>query len=104
MEQIRMYLNIGDQRIALSVPRDRQDFVRATERGTDELYRKWRKQFPGKSDQEIMAMVAYQYASFYGELKERYEAASELAAKCMQLLEPEQVNKKSTESDEDDYE
>jgi len=86
-EKIKMYLNIGDQRISLTVPFARQDFVRDTESEVDRLYRKWRKAFPAKTDREILAMVAYQYASFYGELKERYETAAEKAGECLRRLE-----------------
>ena len=75
-EKIKMYLNIGDQRISLTVPFERQEFVRDVEADVDRLYARWRKAFPAKTDREILAMVAYQYASFYGELKERYEAAA----------------------------
>lgn len=86
-EKIKMYLNIGDQRITLTAPFDRQDFVRHTEREVDSLYRKWRKAFPAKSERELLAMVAYQYASFYGELLERYESASAKADECLLLLQ-----------------
>lgn len=88
-EKVKMYLNIGDQRISLTAPFARQDFIRDTESEVDRLYRKWRKAFPAKTDREILAMVAYQYASFYGELKERYEAAAEKAEECLRHLEEE---------------
>lgn len=89
-EKTKMFLNIGDQRISLTVPFDRQEFVRETEKEVDGLYRKWRLNFPAKSDKEIFAMVAYQYATFYGELKERYQRAGELAAECLRNMEPYQ--------------
>lgn len=85
-EKIKMYLNIGDQRITLTVPYERQEFVRATERGVDALYRKWRKSFPAKTDSEILAMVAYQYAAFYGELNERQALAAAIVQDCLSLL------------------
>lgn len=86
-DKIKMYLNIGEQRISLTVPFARQDFVRDVEREVDSLYRKWRLSFPSKTDREILAMVAYQYASFYGELKERYEVATEKALECLRDAE-----------------
>ncbi len=86
-EKIKMYLNIGDQRISLSVPFARQDFVRDVEADVDRLYAKWRKAFPAKTDREILAMVAYQYASFYGELKERYETALAKAQDCIAYID-----------------
>lgn len=86
-EKIKMYLNIGDQRISLTVPFARQEFVRDVEEEVDRLYRKWRQTFPSKSDREVLAMVAYQYASFYGELKERYEAAMQKAEECLESID-----------------
>lgn len=85
--KINMYLNIGDQRISLSVPFERQDFVRNVEAKVDELYRKWRKTFTSKTDNEIMAMVAYQFASHYSELKGRYEKALDVATECLENAE-----------------
>lgn len=81
-----MFLNIGDQRISLTVPFDRQDFVRDVESKVDRLYRKWRLSFPSKTDREILAMVAYQFASYFSELKERYDAAAEKAATCLRHI------------------
>lgn len=75
--------------MSLTVPESKRDFVRATERDVDSLVRKWRRDFPAKSDSEILAMVAYQYASFYGELRKRYEAASDLAEECLGLFPAE---------------
>lgn len=86
-EKVNMFLNIGDQRISLTVPFDRQDFVRNVEGKVEQLYRKWRQAFQSKTDKEIMAMVAYQFASHYSELKERYEQASELANRCLDHIE-----------------
>lgn len=88
-EKIKMYLNIGDQRISLTVPFERQEFVRDVEADVDRLYARWRKAFPAKTDREILAMVAYQYASFYGELKERYEAVALKAEECLRNIEAE---------------
>lgn len=83
--KVNMFLNIGDQRISLTVPFERQQFVRNVEAKVDQLYRKWRQSFSSRTDKEIMAMVAYQFASHYSELKERYEIATEKAGECLQL-------------------
>lgn len=96
-EKIKMYLNIGDQRILLNVPEANRNFVKETEREVEELYRKWRHNFPLKSDREILAMVAYQYASFYGELRRRYDTATAMADECLSLIEEE------TPTASDDY-
>ncbi|MGN0238109.1 MAG: cell division protein ZapA [Lepagella sp.] len=97
-DKIIMTLNIGDQRIQMSSPFARQEFVRVVESEVDGLYRKWRKKFPTKDDGEILAMAAYQFASFYYELKERYEKAADIAADCLKQLEEESA---ATDSDED---
>lgn len=100
-EKIKMFLNIGDRRITLKVPFDRQGFVRDVEADIDRLYRRWRRQFPEKTDHEILAMVAYQYASFYGELKERYEAATAKAEQCLLDASPAADNTADTDGDDD---
>lgn len=95
-----MYLNIGEQRVTLTVPYSRRDFVRRTESSVDALYRKWHKSFPDKSDRELLAMVAYQYASFYVELKERRDKADALARECLSILqEPETTPEEDIEED-----
>lgn len=85
-DKITMYLNIGGQRISLMVPFASQDFVREVEKGINVLYREWRHSFPMKTDREILAMVTYQYASFYEGQKKRYEAATRKAAECLATL------------------
>lgn len=87
LEKIKMFLNIGDQRFSMTVPFAKQDFVRDVESEVDGLYRKWRLSFPSKSDKEILAMVAYQYASFYNELKTQYAEAARKATECLELAQ-----------------
>lgn len=87
MEEIKMTLNIGGTRIALTVPFTRQDFVRDVEGEVNRLYHSWRHQFAGRTDREIMAMMAYQFASYYYELRERYKQAGELTGRCAAALE-----------------
>ena len=86
-DTVTMFLNIGDQQLTVTVPAARQEFVRNVESGITDLYNKWRRQFPGKPDREILAMVAYQYASFYATLSERYEEATRLAADCLEEVQ-----------------
>ena len=88
-EKIELTLNIGDQRIHLSVPFDRQEFARDVEADVDGLYRRWRKAFPARTDREILVMVAYQYASFYAKLREQYQAAASAAGRCLALFGPD---------------
>jgi cell division protein ZapA (FtsZ GTPase activity inhibitor) len=88
-ELIKLNLNIGGQRFSLNVPFDRQEFARDVEESVDSLYKKWRRNFPQKTDGEVMAMVAYQFASHYKELTEKYEFATEKAEQCLRLLDPD---------------
>ena len=88
-ENIKMNLNIGGQRIVQTVPFRNQDFVRDVEKEVDNLYSKWRKEFHSKTDREILAMVAYRFASFYCELKDQYAKAAALADECILAAEPD---------------
>lgn len=88
-ENIKMNLNIGGQRIVQTVPLRNQDFVRDVEKEVDNLYSKWRKEFHSKTDREILAMVAYRFASFYCELKDQYAKAAALADECILAAEPD---------------
>lgn len=76
-ERIKMYVNIGEERISLKVAFDNQDDVRDTEAHIRNLYSKWRKEFPQKTGAELLAMLAYQYASFYLEMTKREKDAAE---------------------------
>lgn len=88
-DPIKISLNIGGQSISLTVPFSRQDFARDVEKSVDTLYTKWRRAFPRKSDREVLAMVAYQFASHYHEMIELYDRATEKAEQCLRLAEPE---------------
>lgn len=66
-----MRVNIAGEIISLAVPFDDQDFVRDTERRIAELFDNWRERFPSKSVRELLAMMTYQYASYYNALSRR---------------------------------
>lgn len=78
-EKVKIHITIAGERIPLTVEAARQGIVRRTEREVTELFDTWHKRFPRKSDMEILAMVAYQFASFYGDLRDRYETARDVA-------------------------
>ena len=81
-ENVKMTINIGGEHIQLSVPFNRQDAVRDAEKASAQLFDNWRKKWPSRSDKEILAMVAYQFAYYYHEMLSRYEDASGIAEKC----------------------
>lgn len=67
-DEILMEVNIAGERISLSVPFSRQEAVRNTETELSMLYRKFGETFPKKSPKELLAMVAYRFASSYFDL------------------------------------
>lgn len=81
-EKINMKINIGGQTVWLTVPFGKQNMVRDVEAEIGRLYASWRKIFPTKDNHELLAMIAYQYASHYKELSLKYEDAMRLARDC----------------------
>ncbi len=91
-EKIKMYLNIGGCQVPVTVPGSQQEFVRDVESQVESLYSNWRREFTKRTDREILAMVAYQFASHYTELRQRYNRASGLVDECSAILD--RVNNK----------
>ena len=86
-EKVKLDINIGGEHILLTVPYDEQESVRDTERAIGELFDRWRKKIPNRTDSQIIAMLAYQYASFYGELLRREQRSVDMIQDCTQLLD-----------------
>lgn len=86
-DSVKMEINIAGENIQLTVPFNRQDAVRDTERDVNALFDNWRQRFPRKQPTEILAMVAYQYASFYSDLREKYERAADTARSADKALQ-----------------
>lgn len=82
-----MTLNIGGQQILVSVPFNRQNAVRTTEKEIESLFRSWNARFPGKTDRELLAMITYQYASYYHEMQEGLDRAFALAEDCLSRID-----------------
>lgn len=72
-DNVKIEINIAGQSVRLSVPYEKQESVRDCEKAINSLFSEWRHKFPKKTHSEIMAMIAYQYASYYQELSARYE-------------------------------
>lgn len=77
-DKIKMQINIAGERISLTVGFDEQDAVREAEASVATLFKDWRRMFPKKSVQELLAMIAYQYASYYLALRHRHEDVVEM--------------------------
>lgn len=86
-EKIKMEINIGGQLLELTVPFQDQVSVRRVEREMSRLFATWRKEFPQKTEKQLLAMMAYQYGSFYHQLTEKYRQAADLAEECDRLLD-----------------
>ncbi len=74
-DPIDIKIKIATQQLTLRVPFNTQDNVREAENHIASLYSTWHRQFPQKSEYELMAMLTYQYASFYLAMKERQDSA-----------------------------
>ena len=86
-DKVNMEINIGGQIVNLTVPFQRQDFVRDTEREIDLIFSDLRKRFPRKDERALLAMVIYQYASNYFDLRSKYERALALASECERKID-----------------
>lgn len=82
-----MEINIAGEKILLTVPFSRQIAVRDTERAVTGLFNSWRHQFPLKSDKELLAMIAYQFASYYDQLREKVDSLRAEAEEVEHLLD-----------------
>ncbi len=86
-EKINMEINIGGERITLDVPFQKQNLSRDIESEINNLYSKWRSSFPKKTDKQLLAMLVYQYASYYKELTLRYQEAHKKALECLESIQ-----------------
>lgn len=85
-EKVKIKINIAGESITLTVPYSAQDDTRATEKNVNSLFATWRKRFPEKSDKELLAMIAFQYASYYDGLIKEYDAALDYTQNMAQDL------------------
>lgn len=86
-EKIKMRVNVAGESISLAVPFDEQDFVRDTERRITELFDNWRERFPSKSVRELLAMMTYQYASYYHAVSRRHTETLKALSDCNDRLD-----------------
>lgn len=85
-DNIQMTINVAGERIALTVPFSEQNHVRDTEKNIGELYKKWSEKFPRKSTNELLAMMTYQYASYYTSLSEIYDSVRQQAQEIDEII------------------
>lgn len=86
-DKVTMTINIGSEHLQLSVAFNQQNVVRDAEKAAADLFKSWRSRWPSRSDNEILAMIAYQFAFYYKELAARFDQAAQLAADASQKLD-----------------
>lgn len=85
-EKINIDINIGGEPLRLTVPFGKQDFTRDVELEVNNLFTTWRRRFPNKTEKGLLAMMLYQYASYYKELTEKYQEGVLKAEECLTRL------------------
>jgi len=85
-EKINMEINIGGESIKLTVPFQNQELTRSVEEEINSLYDTWRRSFPKRSEKGLLAMMVYQYASYYKELALKHQEAINKAEECLGKL------------------
>ena len=86
-EKINMEINIGGEPIMVTVPFQNQELTRSVEEEINKLFSAWRNKFQKRSDKGILAMMVYQYASYYRELATKHQKAMQKAGNCLEKLE-----------------
>ena len=81
-QKVKISIRVGNRTLPLKVNFDRQEFVRDVEDDLTLYYRKWRHDFPAKHEEDLLAMLAYHYASLYFEMQSRYQADLSAATEC----------------------
>lgn len=99
-EKIKMRINIAGQPFSIMVGFDEQDFVRETESHIAQLFESWKKRFPSKKTPELMAMMTYQYASYYFAISQRQSEVIDMLEKCNKHLD-DSLLKSDNVSDDD---
>lgn len=85
-KNIEININIAGEPIRRTVPFDKQDFTRDVEAEVNNMFSIWRTRFPNKTEKGLLAMMLYQYASYYKELTEKYQAGILKAEECLAKL------------------
>lgn len=85
-DEIDIKIKIANQEVKLRQPVRNQEFIRDVEGRIEELWRTWRARFPQLSESRILAMMVYQYASFYMQQGARFDAAEKAVREASGLL------------------
>lgn len=86
-DKVKLDINIAGERIQLTVPVQDQDRVRIIEKDINRLYSDWRVKFNRKTPSELMAMLLFQYASYFFGVNARIESITEELTDISALLD-----------------
>lgn len=93
-DAIDIKIKIANQQILLHQPLRDQDFIRDVEANIEQLWKTWRKRFPNHTESKLLAMMVYQYASFYFQQRHRYDDVLKEASNASEVLQTALDNKK----------
>lgn len=85
-DEIDIKIKIANQEVKLRQPVCNQEFIRDVESRVEELWRTWRVRFPQLSESRILAMMVYQYASFYMQQGARFASAEKAVRSASDFL------------------
>lgn len=86
-DKIGMTINIGGELIKLDVDFDEQNSVRDTERAIKLYLERLKKDWPGNSDRNLLAIATYQFARSYHKLLKINEDAMEIINRNVDLID-----------------
>lgn len=100
--KVDIKIRIGEYPLELRVGLSEQDRVREVENAVNALYAKWHERFSSKTDMELLAMLTYQYASFYFAMCDREKQLTDMIRELYgnvetALGEPTPAKKRSNE-------
>lgn len=72
-DNVKIELNIAGESLLISVPFSTKSSVKQCENEINRQYAEWRHKYPRKNPSELLAMLAYKYASYYMELRKRLD-------------------------------
>ncbi len=73
-DQQHITIKIANQPpIGLDIQRDREEMAHRVERNVNKVWARWCQDFRDRKPEEVLAMVAYQYAKLYYELQEQVD-------------------------------
>ena len=86
-DKVEMTINIGGEFLKLTADFDEQNAVRDAEFAVKQYCNRLRRNWPESSDRQILAMAAYQFARWNGELLNDQKEALRMVSQNNKLIE-----------------